>query len=270
MKNEKNIYGEDQLLYARLQDLLSRCGSGRTVYSEFLNPREQFLAERFFKTHFKEDTLTYHFWGGYPQAERRLLCLAFVDEWMQTDPLDAGSGDSCGQAPVAALSVSGSGFRKLTHRDYLGALLSLGLERRVLGDICILSPSSAVVLVHSRILPYLVQNLQKVSSDTVTASPLEPGTKIPYMHRFELLSLTVASLRLDCIVSAAAGISREKAKQMITSGQVEVDFSPVLASDFSVSAGACLSVKGVGRFLFDGETGSTKKGNYRIEIRKCL
>lgn len=270
MKNIKSEQEDEALLYARLRDLLSQCSVGRDVYSEFLNPKEQFLASRFLEKQSGAKMPAFRFWGGYPQAERKILCLFSEDTWAWDELADKESGDSCGQAPVAALFVRGSGFRALSHRDYLGALLSLGLERRVIGDICILNQTSAAIFLHIRILTFVTQNLQKVSADTVTVAPLESDAEIPEAKRFETLSLTVASLRLDCIVSAVTGVSREKAKQMIVSGRVEVNFTPVYAPDFFVNADACLSVKGVGRFLFDGTTGSTKKGNARINIRKYL
>lgn len=270
MKNIKSEQEDEALLYARLRDLLSQCSVGRDVYSEFLNPKEQFLASRFLDKQSGAKMPAFRFWGGYPQAERKILCLFSEDTWAWDELADNESGDSCGQAPVAALSVRGSGFRALSHRDYLGALLSLGLERRVIGDICILNQTSAAVFLHIHILTFVTQNLQKVSADTVTVAPLESDAEIPEAKRFEMLTLTVASLRLDCIVSAVTGVSREKAKQMIVSGRVEVNFTPVYAPDSFVNADACLSVKGVGRFLFDGTTGSTKKGNARINIRKYL
>ena len=123
-------------------------------------------------------------------------------------------------------------------------------------------------------IPYstLVTALERIGSDKVHIRPLsdEEGMQTPDTRRWETFSDTVASLRLDGIVAAAVNLSRDKAKQLVSGGFVDVDFRPCDAPDTELTAGTYLSIRGHGRYLFSDVDGTSKKGRIRIRIKKLI
>ena len=177
----------------------------------------------------------------------------------------------CGeQDPVAVLHIKGSGFCKLTHRDYLGSLLSLGLEREVLGDIELLDEYSAYLFCRASMAPYIVESLERVGGDKVTVRPTQPGADFASQRRVQRISDTVASARLDCVVASLANLSRESAQQMIRDGRVELDYRPEERVDRTVVTPAVISLRGVGKFRVLSVATQTKKGRYRLSAEKYV
>lgn len=160
------------------------------------------------------------FWGGYTGAERRRLYLLpsyllSVPELLppqDTDPVTNPAGVVGREDAVAAVRIEGSGFRELTHRDYLGSLLSLGLERDVLGDIAVQDAHTAVVFCTARVAEFLPGALERVASDRVRCRIYLPDADFTDGRRTVPVSDTVASSRLDCVVAALTGKSRESAE----------------------------------------------------------
>lgn len=273
---------EEQFLLVRTGELLGRAENGVTAVSDFLNLGEQYLCRRYLDACGRHEGSDYAFYGGYPSAERRLL-FCFPDYLAQM--LSAENGEegqdivgtrvvsACeDEEAVTAFSVSGSGYKKLGHRDYLGALLSLGVERRVIGDIAVLDDAHAVVFCRPQIAGFLSDNLDRIGADKVHIAAVsgEERMAVPDTRQFTRITETVASLRLDGVVAALAGLSREKAKEAVTGGLTELDFRVTVSPDTEVTPGAYLSVRGVGRFIFEGTDGTSKKGRLRIHAKKFI
>lgn len=287
MSHEKSIAflartEEERLLLAHTDDLVSRADGG-TVSGDFLNLGEQFLVRAFLNQCGKTENLDYAFFGGYPAAERCMLFLFpsyFADTlpYMTDDagnplaPADAAALLCAEEHALTALRINGSGYRTLSHRDYLGSLLALGIERCVIGDIAVLDDRSAVLFVKNAMADFLTTALERIGSDKVTVRPLsdEDAHNTPDTRRWEQISDTVASPRLDGIVAAAANLSREKAKQLVTGGFVDVDFRPCEHPDTELSPGCYLSIRGHGRYLFSEIDGTSKKGRLRIKLKKLI
>ena len=271
---------EERLLLVRAEELSRRAEDGIVSVSDFLNLGEQYLCRRFLTACGKTEGQDYVFYGGYAYAERRMLfCLpeylsaSFPSGQTENGALSGVLSEVCeGEEAVSAVSVSGSGYKTLGHRDYLGALLSLGVERRVLGDIAVTDDAHAVILCKAAMTEFLCTGLERIGADKVRAAlyPAEERLSLPDTRKYADISDTVASLRLDGIVASFAGISRDKAKQAVTSGMVELDFRTVTSPDTEVTPGAYLSVRGVGRFLFTGTDGSSKKGRLRIRAKRFI
>ena len=273
---------EERLLLAHTEDLVSRADGG-TVSGDFLNLGEQFLVRAFLNQCGKTENVDYAFFGGYPAAERRMLFLFppyFADTlpYMTDDtggalsPADAAASVCGEEHALSALRVTGSGYRLLTHRDYLGSLLALGIERSVIGDIAVTDDRTAVLFVKAAMADFLTVSLERIGSDRVSVRVLseEDAYRTPDTRRWEQFSDTVASLRLDGIVAAAANLSRDKAKQLVTGGFVDVDFRPCEHPDTELVPGCYLSVRGHGRYLFSEVDGTSKKGRLRIKLRKLI
>ncbi len=270
-----------RLLLSRLDDLCHRGERGEAAVSPYLTPREAKYAGLYLAARIQAGTAV--LWGGYPEAERvRALILpdyteGTVDpEALSSDPAtalyDAGLEDLADvlRDAVCPLLVKGSGFRELSHRDYLGSVLGLGLERDAVGDILIPDPHSAILLTDSRVGDFLTAHMEKVATDTVQVSRLPEGTPLQGTRRLQPISDTVASARLDCVVAALCNLSREKAQMTVKAGLVELDYEAVEDCSATVDAPAVISVRGYGNFAVHAFDGTTRKGRVRLVAGKYV
>ena len=168
------------------------------------------------------------------------------------------------------LSVRGSGFRSLSHRDFMGGILSLGVDRAVIGDIAVLSESEALVFAAERIAPFLESELTRIGRDAVICTRLETDPSFEIPRRFEEIPVTVASLRVDGVVKALTGKSREDAAAMVRQGLAELNYRECAEVAKEVAEGDVLSVRGFGKFIIGETAGSTRSGRLRVVCRKYL
>ena len=268
MERVGNGQEEFGLLYAHLEDLCRRSAKGEAVSSSFLSPREQHYATRFLA---RMGETVYAF-GGYDGAERQKLYL--LPDYMrdaegaQSDVVSLlrDFGFDC---EICALRIIGSGYRMLTHRDFLGSLLALGVERSVIGDICVDEQGrSAVIFCEERMVPFLEQELLRVANDKVKLERLAWNEFVLPERQFEKITDTVASARLDCVVAALCSLSREKARETVVGGLVEMNFESEDRPDREVVAPSILSVRGFGRYRVTRLEDRTKKGRIRLEAER--
>ena len=227
------------------------------------------------------------FWGGCRGAER---CTAvFLPEWYLPEeeaprhalPLDIARRDAFAahlsghpeimeEIPIRAIRIRGSGFRELTHRDFMGGILSLGIERSTVGDIAVISESEALVFALEKIAPYIVSELRKIGRDGVRAElcDIAPDYEIP--RRYEAADIAVSSARLDGIVRALTGKSREAAADMIRAGLVELRYLPTDNISAEVKEGDILSIRGFGKYVIGAQDGQTRSGRLKIHCKKYV
>lgn len=274
-----DLTDEEQLLLARTDEWITRAEGGAVSHSgAFLNPGEQYLCRTQLLHRGKKENRDFLFFGGYPFAERALcFCLPdYLADAYACDPdcdiRAALLGDCIAEDALGAVSVSGSGYKTLSHRDYLGSLLALGIERHTIGDIAVKDDCHAVIVARRNICTFLLTALERVGADKVHASPLsqEELSELPDTRKYEHISDTVASPRLDAIVAVCANLARDKAKQAVSSGLVELNFRPAVSPDTEVPEGAYLSIRGIGRFYFEGIDGTSKKGRLRIHVKRFI
>ena len=270
-----------RLLLSRLDDLVRVGGRGEAAVSSFLTPREAKYARAHLSARVSAGTAV--LWGGYPTAERvRVVILPDYTEGLvdaavlASDPVaaltDGGLDDLADtiRCAVCPMLVKGSGFRELSHRDYLGSVLGLGLERDAIGDILMPDTHSAILLTDTRVGDFLTTQMEKVATDTVRVSRLPEGTALTGTRRLQPITDTVASERLDCVVAALCNLSREKAQMAVRSGLVELDYEAVEACDTTVEAPAVISVRGFGKFAVHSFDGTTRKGRIRLVAGKYI
>ena len=270
-----------RLLLSRLDDLVKKSGRGEAAVSPYLTPREAKYARIHLSSRLGAGTAV--LWGGYPEAERvRVVILPDYTEGLVdptalgSDPAavlsDAGLDDLAEiiRGAVCPVLVKGSGFRELSHRDYLGSVLGLGLERDAIGDILMPDAHSAILLTDTRVGDFLTTQMEKVATDTVRVSRLPEGTALTGTRRLRPITDTVASERLDCVVAALCDLSREKAQMAVRSGLVELDYEAVEACDTTVEAPAVISVRGYGKFAVHSFDGTTRKGRIRLSAGKYM
>ena len=251
----KRILDEDSVLKARLRDIMRLAESERKPgFVGFLDERQAAAAHSFMES---LEASGYLFWGGYEGAERVMLGVfpGFQEPGAEL-------------FPISGITASYRDKDVLTHRDFLGALLNLGIVRETLGDILI-EEGRCVFFCRSEISDFLLSQTEKIGGVGVR---LSPGAERPFpaLHRFREFTAVVASARLDCVVAAAVGTSREKAAEKIRSGLVMLNHKAVCSPSAAVIEGNRVSIRGTGRFILDAVGPVTKKGRLRIAGRKYI
>lgn len=244
---------EEKQLAAHIEDLIKLSEKHyKPYYSDFLNDMQTSLALEVLAECGVSD---YVMWGGYDNADRVVLCV--YPPYMCPDS---------GEFPIECVNVKYRKTDKLTHRDFLGSLMSLGIKREIVGDI-VIGEGLASFFVKSELADYVKSQIEKVGRVGVTFTDETvdfDGTS----QEFEEISCTVSSLRIDSIVSAMTKLSRTKSQTLIESGLAAKNSKIVYSTDVKVADGDKISVRGYGKFtlVFDGEM--SKKGKYRIVIKK--
>ncbi len=255
---------------SRLDDAAEKASRGSVAILPYLTPQERKRAERSLRSRGLYESVW--FFGGYPSAER--VCLFLLPEYlcaMLSGPLAQCETDEVSallceelEACVCPLRIRGSGYRTLTHRDYLGAILHLGLERDSFGDIAVQNEHEAILFCTRTVCAFLCESLTRVASDAVKCAPCVLDERFTDGRVYQSVSATVASQRLDCVVAALTHLSREEAQAAVRAGLVEVDFEVSDRTDLSLSPPATLSIRGYGRFVLRGFNGETKRGRLRL------
>lgn len=166
----------------------------------------------------------------------------------------------------------------LTHRDYLGSLVGLGIEREKIGDIIIprsrtegnsLGKHTVYAFVTEEISDYIIDNLSYVKHTHIRIESCEevPDEVAPQL---EELSVIVSSNRLDAIVAKLYNLSREQALKLFVEGKVFLNGINMTGNARSLKEGEVVSVRGYGKFIFNGEGGNTKKDKLYIKVSKYV
>ena len=256
---------EFEHLFSRLDDLSVTARSGAVSRTDFLSPRELHYAERYLS----ERRIGYVTYGGYEGAERKRIYV--LPDYMEdvtsvTELLDYGT-----ELSVSVLRIKGSGYRELSHRDFLGSTLGLGIERSVLGDIIADEDRhGAYMFCDSSIAVFLTLELEKVANDKVKVTVGELPEGFEPCRPTTPINDTVPSPRLDCVVGALLSLSREKAKAAVSDGLCEVDFELEEKCDRQLSAPCLISVRGYGRYRVLSLEDKTKKGRIRLVAEKFV
>lgn len=243
---------EEKELYRRILDLSER-SLQRGIYTEsaFLTEGEQaFLSFQAFPT-------PPAFTGGYEDAERKIAVFGREE--------DLGYPRESSLRLLKIAPKMQKYADPLTHRDFLGALLNLGIKRELLGDI-ILCENEGFVFVLEHIASYVSENLKRVrhtdvSVEECAALPENAGKNL------EERQVVAASPRLDALIAAVWNLSRGEAKALVEKERVSILGKTVSDPAREVSPGERISVRGQGRFIFDGKQGETKSGRCRMTVR---
>lgn len=245
---------EDERRVTQLVSELIRLSERRyePCFSDFLSESEQLLAQRALASFGQTDFL---FWGGYESAERMMLCV--YPEYARPEREDF---------PMQAVGLSFRRSAQLSHRDFLGALMALGIKREAVGDI-VIGGGAATFFIKKELAPYVTSQLEKVGREGVKLD--EKGADLGAVTReFEERTCTVSSMRLDAIVGACTNLSRQKAQQTIKSGLASVNAQMICDSDHRVKDGDKLSVRGYGKYIITSDGSVSKKGKLRLTILK--
>ncbi len=244
---------EDKLILSRAEDAVLICERKYQIKTVgFLNPHQRVIIK---KNIYPSVDVTMSFEGGYDDAERTLMVCA--PEFLAAEIDDI----------LKVIKVTGRDVASLTHRDYLGSLMGLGITRENIGDI-IVSGSGAYIFVKAEIADYIVNNLDKIGRHGVKTTICKcKEVEIPKPMTKEIAG-TVSSLRLDAVLSVAAGIARGRAAELISSGAVSLNFEVCESVSEKVEEGDLISVRGIGRMRLERIGNLTRKGRISITIAR--
>ncbi|QNU68472.1 RNA-binding protein [Ruminiclostridium herbifermentans] len=246
---------EDKVLVSRLLDKVEQCRYSSFVYSDFLSPYEAAIAKRILD---KVSDVFYTFTGGYEGAERVIAVIS-------TDIIDQDIVLS--NSPLSFLRITPSMEKPLSHRDYLGSLMGLGIKREKIGDILVCQSHADVFLI-DKIAEYILYNLDKIGNVKVSCELLNLYEYTPPQKKEKVINTTVASLRADSIAASGFGVSRTKVLEYFKAQRVNVNWEVVQNPSKQLSEGDTISIRGKGRIVLEKVVGTTKKDRISIVIKK--
>lgn len=247
---------EDKLLIAKVEDTVRLCDKYSSArFSQFLDGGELAVIEDNYR--FPYDC-NYMFFGGYDESERKIL--GVFPEWEEPSP---------DGFPIAVLKIQCTYKNELTHRDYLGTLMSLGLERTKIGDILV-EDGFAYVFVCADTAEYIRENIRKIGNKGVKTELIKLGNFTPPPRKYEEIDTVCASLRLDAVTAAAAKLSRAEASRVIADGKVKLNHREICDVSKNISDGDLLSIRGFGRFVLAQAGRETRKGRLWIKLKRQI
>jgi len=237
---------ENDELIKRMEDLAERSEKSCTLtQSLYLTPAEQFEAERRLSQRYPN----MRFFGGHPDCERKAAL--FLPYYMNAECFDPSDY-------FCAVSVKAH-FGIPEHRDYMGAVLALGIKREWIGDIWVQGDTATVFCLPS-VKRHILDSLDKVGRCGVKCSSLELS-EIPAPEiKVKRVSFSIMSLRFDAVLSGMFGISRTSAAEFIRQGAASLNYSECLKPDAAVSEGDIISLRGHGKGRVGETGGQSRKG----------
>ncbi len=253
MNNDK----EEQILRKRFMDL-ARAAENKGVcsYTDFLNLSETGV---FYSMRNVMPNVNYDLFGGYTGAERKVLCF-YGDNSVKA------FSDYITCIRILPLNIKFSD--DLNHRDFLGALMNLGIERNKVGDILV-KEKEGYVFCETIISRFIIDTLDKVKRTSIRCEIMDKDAPEVQPEFQEILG-SVSSARLDSIIALAFQTSRNSILGLISGGKVYVDGKSVESNSYMLKEEETVSVRGFGKFIYKGMQNQTKKGRYYVILSKYV
>lgn len=247
--------GEERTLLARVLDKLAEADRGSPSHTPFLSSAQQEAVNRLIAA----AGYPRHLWaGGFEDAERKVC--AFLPDWQEEDDWEP---------PFTALRCTWQSGEKLTHRDFLGAILGQGLDREKVGDLLV-GNGVCDAIVFKEVSTYLVQSWSEAGRARLHVEEIPLSAVEPPVKTVKTVHDTVNTPRLDAVMSSGFSISRGKAAGLITTGKVELDHRPCLKPDRAVPQGAVITCRGLGKCVLKEVNGLSKKGRIMIVLERYV
>ncbi|PWK04954.1 RNA-binding protein [Tumebacillus permanentifrigoris] len=248
---------EERPFVERMIDLADRVDDRQSpALTDFLDPRQQKIAMSVVRRHADvEISLS----GGIDAAERQRALIAPA-YWVPEDS----------EFELAFLRIAVPGdYVKLSHGDYLGALVGLGMKRGKLGDLSV-SDEGCDLVVARDMADFVRLHLNQVGRATVQVQEIERGQVKSVQREFQEKEFTVMSLRLDAVASDAFNLSRTKVVDPIKSGKLQLNWQTIENPATQVEEGDVISLRGHGRVRILEVGGQTKKGRTVLKVGKYI
>lgn len=248
MADEKDL----QQLKNRLIELADKAYSRNIyTYTPFLGLAEQ---QAFYAVEREVSYAGVRMEGGAPLCERKMI--RFGDPGYEEE------------FPVARLEIKPKTPKfaeNLTHRDFLGAVMNLGIERDVVGDIFLPDEKSALLFCHENIADYIVEALDRVRHTNVNCRRAEGEINVKSAEP-KRIAVTVASPRADGVISKVYNLSREESRRLFDNGCIFINGIQTENASCQLKEEDAVTVRGYGKFVFYGQSGVSKKGKDRVEV----
>ena len=223
--------------------------TGMPQFTDFMDP---------YKAHSLKDALWGYgrivMYGGYAESER--LKIGFFSEFDNADE------KAFNIVPVE-ISYKRKFSRELSHRDFLGSVLGLGIAREKTGDI-IVEYDRAVIYTDSDIADYIEMNLERVGHTKVNVKILEDY--VPPVKETKEKMITLSSLRLDSLLSGAFNISRGRVSELIKGEKAFINWKKTVSPSKNVAEGDLVTLRGTGRVKVCEAVGNTRKGRILVRV----
>ncbi|MFD3157423.1 RNA-binding protein [Haloimpatiens sp. FM7330] len=226
----------------------------KVIYcSEFYTPN---IWKRLLEMRGSFNINTYCF-GIFEESERRML--AFSNDFYSEL-----------EYPLDLLKIKlKSSFTNIKHKDFLGAILGLGIKREKLGDL-ILEGKTCYAAVSSDVSDYIIYNLQSIGSSPCLVQKVDMRESSIPCYDFEDKIIIMNSNRLDAFVSRLCNISRSKSVELIKNGKVLIDYACTNKKDVELRENFILTIRGYGKFKIDKQVGFTQKGKIKVLVKKFI
>ena len=264
-----NIMEKDELFIKRIQELATVADRrGHVTFTDFLNLNEQ---------HILHQTLQKFSWirgetfGGYEGSERCIA--AFVPDavYYETETDGIRNPEDTITYPIACICIKPLNLKfaeKLSHRDILGSLMNLGIERSKTGDIAV-GDTESYLFCHSSLAELICTELTRIRHTVVQCQICTPDS-FSYTPKLQRISGSVASVRLDALMSVALQTSRSSLISLIEEGKVFVNGKLMTTNAYSPAPGDLISVRGHGKFRYISVSGQTKKGRCIVDLDRYV
>lgn len=244
---------DDALLKKRILELRKRAEFAyRTEFTDFLTLSEIETAKTVLSGS------NHRFYGGVPDAERQMLCIAPEDTEITPELF-----------PICGMRITPKNLKfaeNLSHRDVLGSVLGLGLERSVVGDIY-LKDKEAFLFCAEHISKFLEENLNQIRHTNVSCCVMQTEEN-EFEREFQLVARTVAANRIDAIAAAAFGVSRSSTATAISGGKIFINGREITSPSVQVKEGDVISFRGEGKARLKELGGLTKKGRISVTLER--
>ena len=261
LKEYKNQ--EDRILLSYILDKISFTETRNKIENtNFLNLYQISLVEKFLKK-IKYDNFC--FWGGYDMAERKVLIL-YPEKFNQ----DMIAKNYSKIMSIIRIQLQETEYGKYTHRNYLGAIVKLGLDREKVGDILVQNEGADIIVLKES-TNYLIKELpmlKRFENSRIIEKSIEELHLIE--PKTEEIKIIVPSLRLDNFVSDLARTSRNKAIEIIKSERVILNGKLELKNSRQIKETDTITIRGKGRFVVKQFTGTTRSGRTIVAIEKFI
>ncbi|KAA9242776.1 MULTISPECIES: RNA-binding protein [Aerococcus] len=222
--------------------------------SHFLDPREQAIVYSIIG---KDEDLKVKDFGGYPQAEMRRMIIA---------PRYEKVNDSDFNISLIQINYAAK-FNHIEHRQVLGTLLGEGLQKNRIGDI-IHSDLDWQFFIDASLTDFVISQIQRIGKVSVKLEAIDFADRIQVEDPWQPLERSLASFRMDLVLSEGFNLSRSKVKSAIEAGLVKYNWMPLTNSAQTVSEGDILSLRHHGRLRLDKVLKVSKKGKYRVQLSR--
>lgn len=271
--NKMNLLKEEQILYNHYKDMYQLAQRrGIPVYSNFagineINIAYRMLDEQNIPGQLQSDKISLY--GGYKNSERCIIC--FMPDFIS-------ERHDLGDFPISCIKIEPANKKfcgELTHRDYLGTIMSLGIEREQIGDIVVKKEGEerntyyTAYVFCKKSISELILGIEKIKNTTVKTS-LTDAEDLNIKQDYKELKGTVASPRMDAIISVAIKTSRSKSLNVIREGKVYLNGRCCTENAKIICNGDIITVRGHGKFLIEESQSKTKKGNYHIIVKQYI